>query len=152
MKHEHTNYSRRDLLKALAGAGLAAGLPMAPFMPAYAGNAANAGSAGNKDKRILVVLEMSGANDGLNTLVPYADDAYYRLRPRIGIPTPPDDCDSASGRPMNIAREFQARLEWDGFARLKMLEVKAYLPTDEINPACAPATENCTGLTCDCNS
>lgn len=39
-----------------------------------------------KGDRILVVLELSGANDGLNTLVPYADDAYYKLRPRIGIP------------------------------------------------------------------
>ncbi len=38
-----------------------------------------------KGERILVVLELSGANDGLNTLVPYADDAYYKLRPRIGI-------------------------------------------------------------------
>ena len=36
--------------------------------------------------RILVVLELSGANDGLNTLVPYADDAYYKLRPKLGIP------------------------------------------------------------------
>jgi uncharacterized protein (DUF1501 family) len=35
--------------------------------------------------RILVVLELSGGNDGLNTLVPYADDAYYRHRPKIGI-------------------------------------------------------------------
>ncbi len=35
--------------------------------------------------RILVVLELSGGNDGLNTLVPYADDAYYRHRPVIGI-------------------------------------------------------------------
>ncbi len=78
MKHHHTNYSRRDLLKALASAGLAAGLPMASLMPAQA-------AAGNQNKRILVVLELSGANDGLNTLVPYADDAYYRLRPKIGI-------------------------------------------------------------------
>lgn len=37
-------------------------------------------------RRILVVLEMSGGNDGLNTVVPYADDTYYRLRPKLGIP------------------------------------------------------------------
>jgi uncharacterized protein (DUF1501 family) len=37
------------------------------------------------NKRILVVVELTGANDGFNTLVPYADDAYYRLRPKIGI-------------------------------------------------------------------
>jgi len=35
--------------------------------------------------KILVVLELSGGNDGLNTLVPYGDDAYYNARPRIGI-------------------------------------------------------------------
>jgi uncharacterized protein (DUF1501 family) len=36
-----------------------------------------------KDGRILVVLQLAGGNDGLNTLVPYADDAYHRLRPRL---------------------------------------------------------------------
>ena len=36
--------------------------------------------------KILVVLELSGGNDGLNTLVPYGDDAYYKHRPNIGIP------------------------------------------------------------------
>jgi uncharacterized protein (DUF1501 family) len=35
--------------------------------------------------RILVVVELSGANDGLNTVVPYTDDAYYRARPTLGI-------------------------------------------------------------------
>lgn len=39
-----------------------------------------------KNDRILVVLELSGANDGLNTFVPYADPAYYKLRPRLGLP------------------------------------------------------------------
>jgi uncharacterized protein (DUF1501 family) len=39
-----------------------------------------------KDGTILVVLQMAGGNDGLNMVVPFADDAYYRCRPRLGIP------------------------------------------------------------------
>ncbi len=35
--------------------------------------------------KILVVMQMSGGNDGLNTVVPYADDLYYKLRPTIGV-------------------------------------------------------------------
>jgi uncharacterized protein (DUF1501 family) len=75
MNHSHINSTRRDLLKALGALGISAGLPLSPAL-----------AAANNDKRILVVVELSGANDGLNTLVPYADDAYYRLRPRIGLP------------------------------------------------------------------
>ena len=37
-----------------------------------------------KDGKILVVVQLSGGNDGLNTVVPYGDDAYYRARPAIG--------------------------------------------------------------------
>ena len=37
--------------------------------------------------RILVVVQLSGGNDGLNTIVPYGADEYFRLRPTIGIPT-----------------------------------------------------------------
>ena len=36
-----------------------------------------------KDDTILVVLQLAGGNDGLNTLVPYAEDAYHRSRPRL---------------------------------------------------------------------
>lgn len=35
--------------------------------------------------RSLIVVEMAGGNDGLNTVIPYADDAYYRARPQLGI-------------------------------------------------------------------
>jgi uncharacterized protein (DUF1501 family) len=37
------------------------------------------------DSPILVVLQMAGGNDGLNTLVPFANDHYHRARPRIGL-------------------------------------------------------------------
>jgi uncharacterized protein (DUF1501 family) len=44
------------------------------------------GTSGEKHpNRILVVLELSGGNDGLNTVVPYGDQAYYRARPKLAI-------------------------------------------------------------------
>jgi uncharacterized protein (DUF1501 family) len=33
----------------------------------------------------LVLVQLAGGNDGLNTLVPYADDIYYRSRPKLSI-------------------------------------------------------------------
>lgn len=36
-----------------------------------------------KDGKILVVVQLSGGNDGLNTVVPFADDAYHRARPNL---------------------------------------------------------------------
>lgn len=41
--------------------------------------------AGADDERILVVLQLSGGNDGLNTVIPYRDDNYYRARPGIAV-------------------------------------------------------------------
>src|ERR1700676_2609327 len=75
----------RDILKAgLSGLSMTAGtaLRVGVFGRAAAALAAEAESNG----KILVVLELSGGNDGLNTLVPYADDAYYKHRPKIGLP------------------------------------------------------------------
>lgn len=36
-----------------------------------------------KDGKILVVVQLSGGNDGLNTVIPYADDEYQRARPAL---------------------------------------------------------------------
>ena len=77
--------SRRDLLRAgMCGMCMTAGatIPVRAFAQAAAALTAQ----GRADGKILVVLELSGGNDGLNTLVPYADDAYYKLRPNLGIP------------------------------------------------------------------
>jgi len=68
--------SRRELLRSTAA--LAAGLPLWSRRALAAGD--------DDDDRILVVVELSGGNDGLNCIVPHADDAYYGQRPTLGIP------------------------------------------------------------------
>ena len=37
-------------------------------------------------RRLLILVELKGGNDGLNTVVPYSDPAYYALRPRLALP------------------------------------------------------------------
>ncbi len=80
--------SRRDMLRAgLCGVGVSAALPqiLQSASSALAAETLDDRTAIHPE-RILVVAELSGGNDGLNTVVPFADDAYYRLRPTIGIP------------------------------------------------------------------
>jgi uncharacterized protein (DUF1501 family) len=50
------------------------------FLKAFEG--ASTVPAGNK---VVVILQLSGGNDGLNTVIPVRNDIYYRSRPRLGI-------------------------------------------------------------------
>ncbi len=68
------NISRRDFLAlSLAFSAMLAESPIKAL------------AAGGNQKRSLVVLSLSGGNDGLNTVIPYGMGQYYDLRPNIGI-------------------------------------------------------------------
>lgn len=73
-------HTRREFLRSsAAGAGL---LAFSQFAPSFLTAAV---PAAEKDQRILVLIQLSGGNDGLNTVIPYQDDHYYKLRPKIGL-------------------------------------------------------------------
>jgi len=85
-------YSRRSFLRtSVLGGSLSATIPsfLAGTFDALAGEAqahsATQGTTG-KDGPILVVLQLAGGNDGLNALIPFSNDDYYRARPRLGVP------------------------------------------------------------------
>lgn len=76
--------TRREFLQ-LSGRGLGL-LAFSRFAPEFLVNSALASApAPEKDRSILVLVQLAGGNDGLNTLVPFEDANYYRLRPTLGI-------------------------------------------------------------------
>lgn len=74
--------TRRDLLWG------AAALPVLAALPAPLARAALLPRIGSKGDRVLVVVQLTGGNDGLNTVVPYRDDDYHRARPVLAVPAP----------------------------------------------------------------
>jgi uncharacterized protein (DUF1501 family) len=73
----------RFLLGSISGLTLAA--RSGDFFGRALAQAPLAGSAPSDD-RVLVLVNLAGGNDGLNTVVPYAMPQYYRYRPTIGVP------------------------------------------------------------------
>ncbi len=75
--------SRRECLRL--GIGSASVMACGNRLPGFLAQAAPAVTESSRPERILVVVELEGGNDGLNTIVPYADDVYHRSRPTLGI-------------------------------------------------------------------
>jgi uncharacterized protein (DUF1501 family) len=70
--------------------------------------AANPQGVGRPD-RILVVLQLAGGNDGLNTVVPISNDDYYKARPRLAI---------GKNKALKISDDFGFHPNASGFKKL----------------------------------
>src|SRR5882762_9883353 len=75
LPREELMLNRRDFL---ARSSL---LAVGSMVPQFLANTARAAETG-KDT-VLVVIEMNGGNDGLNTVIPYTDDLYHKARPTL---------------------------------------------------------------------
>jgi uncharacterized protein (DUF1501 family) len=90
MKKEITLHTRREFLRStILTSALSWTVPtfLANTFSALQAEAADKATQilTGRDSTILVILQMAGGNDGLNTLVPHGNDYYYRARPRINI-------------------------------------------------------------------
>jgi uncharacterized protein (DUF1501 family) len=90
MKNEITLQTRREFLRTtVLGSALSWTMPafLANTLSALQTEAADSATqiTTGKDSTILVVLQMAGGNDGLNTVVPFTNDFYHKARPKIGL-------------------------------------------------------------------
>ena len=71
--------NRRDFLKisSLASASL--------MLPNFLKSTGKANFSSSTQGKVLVVIQLSGGNDGLNTVVPFRNDIYYENRPKLGL-------------------------------------------------------------------
>jgi len=78
-------YTRRNFLKATLGSS--ALLSLSPAAPNFlVRSMMSAAHRHNERNTVLVVVQLSGGNDGLNTVVPYENDEYARNRPTLRLP------------------------------------------------------------------
>ncbi len=84
--HDHNAWSRRDFLgqmglTAAAGTLALSGVPVRAFARSpFLGKLASI-----ETDKILVILQLSGGNDGLNTVIPFRNDDYFNARPSLAV-------------------------------------------------------------------
>ena len=83
---DHNAWSRRDFLFRMGVGGAAASFMMGNTpMKAYAQHSMFQPLHNIETDRVLVLIQLTGGNDGLNTVVPISNDIYYQNRPNIAI-------------------------------------------------------------------
>lgn len=88
MSREHVAFTRREFVSGLTLASAALCAPSFLQRSALAMHESMRGlssAPGIPEDRILVVIQLSGGNDGLNTVVPYGMAEYYKVRQTIGV-------------------------------------------------------------------
>ncbi len=78
--------NRRSFLRSSLGIAVLGGTLPAAFTRVAAARTLPTLGTSIDPANVLVVIQMGGGNDGLNTIVPWSDDAYHRARPIIRIP------------------------------------------------------------------
>ncbi len=112
MSNNNTFYSRRLFLTR--GMQLLSVAGTVPLFLDRSGRAMAAEFAANpqgvgRPDRILVVLQLAGGNDGLNTVIPISNDDYYKARPRLGI---------AKNKALKVSDDFGFHSSAPGFKKL----------------------------------
>jgi uncharacterized protein (DUF1501 family) len=77
--------TRRTFISNSLGIAVLGGTMPAAFMRAASAQTLPALGSTVDPSNVLVVVQMGGGNDGLNTVIPYSDDGYHRARPTIAL-------------------------------------------------------------------
>ncbi len=122
---DHALWSRREFLSGLglsvAGAMTLAGTPV----QAFSGSSLLSALNDVETDRVLVLIQLSGGNDGLNTIVPYENDIYYQRRPSIQIPKV-DAMQHPLGQDLGLHPSLAAMEPYFGDGQMALLQNVGY--------------------------
>ena len=83
---DHRRWTRRDFMQRMSASGVATSFMLGNIpVQAYARHPMFSPLRDIETDKILVIIQLRGGNDGLNTVVPVTNDYYYQRRPRLAI-------------------------------------------------------------------